>query len=60
MSYNKNSMPTLVEPGQQLTIPLTEAHEDNIAGMQSRYCEWGDDISTATRSDYSQPFKVMF
>lgn len=60
MSYNKNSMPTVVEPGQQLTIPLTEAYEDNIAGIQSRYCEWGDDISTATRSDYSQPFKVMF
>ena len=60
MSYNKNSMPTIVEPGQQLTIPLTEAHDDNIAGMQSRYCEWGDDFSTATKCEYSQPFKVMF
>ena len=60
MSYNKNSMPTIVEPGQQLTISLTEAHDDNIAGMQSRYCEWGEDFTTATQSEYSQPFKTMF
>lgn len=60
MSYNKNSMPTVVEPGQTLTITLTEAEEDGIAGMQSRYCEWGEDISTAVESEYSEPFKTMF
>ena len=60
MSYNKNANYAVVEPGQTYTIELTEAIEDNIAGMQSRYCEWGDSPSTAIKSEYSTPFKQMF
>lgn len=60
MSYNKNASYAVVEPGQQYTISLTEAEEDGIAGMQSRYCEWGDDSSDSTKSEYSQVFKTSF
>lgn len=60
MSYQKNSMPTVVEPGQTLTIPLTMANEDGVAGMQSRYCEWGEDRSSAVKSEYSETFRTMF
>lgn len=59
MSYNKNAAYTVVEPGQSYTIDLTEAIDDNIAGMQSRYCEYGDE-DDPTRSDYSAPYKQMF
>lgn len=60
MSYNKNASYTVVEPNQTYTITLTEAEDDGIAGMQSRYCEWGNDLSTAVKSEYSEPFKTMF
>lgn len=60
MSYNKNAAYAVVEPGQTYTIPLTEADADGIAGMQSRYCEWGDSPSNATKSEYSEVFKTMF
>jgi hypothetical protein len=60
MSYNKNAAYAVVEPGQTYTIPLTEAVADGIAGMQSRYCEWGDSPSSATKSEYSEFFKTMF
>ena len=60
MSYNKNASYAVVKPGQKYTIELTEANEDNIAGMQSSYCEWGDDLSSSTESYYSKPFKQMF
>lgn len=60
MSYNKNASYSVVEPGQKFTIQLTEADSDNIAGMQSRYCVWGDSPASGTQSDYSTPFKQMF
>ena len=59
MSYNKNASYTVVEPGQSYTIDLTEAVKDNIAGMQSRYCEYGEE-DDPIRSDYSTPYKQMF
>lgn len=59
MSYNKNAAYTTVEPGQSYTIDLTEAVDDNVVGMQSRYCEYGDE-DDPTRSDYSTPYKQMF
>lgn len=59
MSYNKNAAYTVVEPGQSYTIDLTEAVDDNIAGMQSRYCEYGDE-DDPMHSDYSTPYKQMF
>ena len=60
MSYNKNSCPTIVDPGQQFTIKLTEKGSDGIAGMQSNYCVWGDSISSGTKCGYSEKFKAMF
>ncbi|WP_350453833.1 hypothetical protein, partial [Slackia heliotrinireducens] len=60
MSYNKNACETIVEPGQQFTIALTEETDDGIAGMQSRYCEWGDFSGEVVECEYSEKFKVMF
>ena len=60
MSYNKNASYAVVESEQTCTIELTEAIEDNIAGMQSHYREWGDSPATAIKSEYSTPFKQMF
>ena len=59
MSYNKNSSPTIVDPGQQYTIKLTEKSDDGIAGMQSRYCEWGE-FTKPVKCEYSEKFKIMF
>ena len=59
MSYNKNASYTVVEPGQEYTIDLTESIDDGVCGMQSRYCEYGEE-DDPTRSDYSTPFKQMF
>ena len=60
MSYNKNACETIVEPGQQYTIKLTEKTDDGIAGMQSRYCEWGEFKGDRIKCEYSEKFKVMF
>ena len=60
MSYNKNASETIVEPGQQYTIKLTEKTDDGIAGMQSRYCEWGEFKGNRIKCEYSEKFKVMF
>jgi len=60
MSYNKNAAYTVVEPGQQYHIKLTEAVADGIAGFQSRGYEYGDSINSSTKGSFSTPCKVMF
>jgi hypothetical protein len=51
---------TVVEPGQQYHIKLTEAVADGIAGFQSRGYEYGDSINSSTKGSFSTPCKVMF
>lgn len=61
MSYNKNAVDTIVQPGQQLSIPLTCAASDGIAGVSSNGYEYGDFFSGNTTSGkFSAPFKQMF
>lgn len=60
MSYNKNASDAIVEPGQQYTISLTEKSDDGIAGMQSRYCEWGEFGGDKVKCEYSEKYKIMF
>lgn len=61
MSYNKNAVDTIVQPGQQLSIPLTCSAADGIAGVSSSGYEYGDFMSGDISSGkFSTPFKQMF
>lgn len=59
MSYNKNAVDTVVEPGQQLSLHLTCAAEDGIAGVRITRYEYGPSIGQ-TGGALSETFTKMF
>lgn len=58
-SENKNAVDALVEPGQQISIPLTCREEDDIAGIQCTGYTYKTSDETIEGS-FSEIFKQMF
>ena len=59
MSYNKNAVDTVVDPGQQLSVSLTCAAEDGIAGVRVTKYEYGP-FGSQTEGRFSEAFTKMF
>lgn len=59
MSYNKNAVDTMVDPGQQLSLSLTCALEDGIAGVRCTKYEYGP-FGSSTTGVLSETFTKMF
>ena len=58
MSYNKNAVDTMVDPGQQLSLRLTCSADDGIAGVRVTRYEYGPSIGSG--GDLSETFTKMF
>lgn len=58
MSYNKNAVDTVVDPGQQLSLRLTCSADDGIAGVRVTRYEYGPSIGSG--GDLSETFTKMF
>lgn len=59
MSYNKNAVDTVVDPGQQLSISLTCSADDGIAGVRCTKYEYGP-FGSQTEGKFSETFTQMF
>lgn len=59
MSYNKNAVDTMVDPGQQLSVQLTCSVDDGIAGVRCTEYEYGL-FSSLTTGVFSETFTKMF
>ena len=58
MSYNKNAVDTMVDPGQQLSLRLTCSADDGIAGVRVTRYEYGPSIGSG--GELSETFTKMF
>lgn len=58
MSYNKNAVDTVVDPGQQLSLRLTCSADDGIAGVRVTRYEYGPSIGSG--GELSETFTKMF
>lgn len=58
MSYNKNAVDTMVDPGQQLSLRLTCSADDGIAGVRVTRYEYGSSIGSG--GELSETFTKMF
>lgn len=58
MSYNKNAVDVMVEPGQQFSLRLTCSADDGIAGVRVTRYEYGPSIGTG--GELSEAFTKMF
>lgn len=59
MSYNKNYQPTVVDPGQELSIDLTCSASDGIAGVRCTEYEYAY-YDSSIYGTLSEPFVAMF
>lgn len=60
MSYNKNYMPVPVEPGQELTISLTEHSGDGMVGFKSTMYVWSNENGVEVEGTFSEPYTTTF
>lgn len=58
MSYNKNAVDTVVDPGQQLSLRLTCSADDGITGVRVTRYEYGPSIGSG--GELSETFTKMF